>query len=108
MCVRLSLLPPLPTVCDFVLHKRCLDYVSFICPDVHIGSSVSLSLQQLEGLTNSIVMNNCQIGISYTQVLVIYFWYVYLNTRSPLLISSKQLPTSIQRGATIAGLSSTV
>lgn len=66
MCVRLSLLPPLPTVCDFVLHKRCLDYVSFICPDVHIGSSVSLSLQQLEGLTNSIVMNNCQIRMSYT------------------------------------------
>lgn len=26
-------------LCDFVIHKRCLDYVSFICPDVHIGSS---------------------------------------------------------------------
>ncbi|CAI8052920.1 Protein kinase C alpha type [Geodia barretti] len=25
-------------LCDFVMHKRCLDYVSFICPDVHIGN----------------------------------------------------------------------
>lgn len=41
-----SPLPPPPSfpVCDFVIHKRCLDYVSFICPDVHIGSSVSQSL----------------------------------------------------------------
>ena len=82
----LLLLPPpliLPlsssTVCDFVMHKRCLDYVSFICPDVHIGSQVHTHTHTVSSNVRAICLLHCfthstTVQCIYSVVHVIRIW----------------------------------